>query len=153
MIDILISLCIFLIAGISAGCLTALFLFSAGGPDVKDFRPSRIFSFYGLWLQERYNAHEQKVDEAIAIMERAVLEGPGTIDERMEIVTRKSNLIRAKKLNLYKALGMCGYCTATWASAIVGFLFVVVFGMTPWLVILTPGVGTLTYALVRPRFP
>jgi len=69
----------------------------------------RIFSFYGLWLTSKYNAHYNKQVERWND-ELSKLKDP----TQQDIQAITANI----KPTIYSALGMCPVCFGTWISTI-----------------------------------
>lgn len=153
--EAIINIAIFFACGIISGMFTSFFLFSSGGPDGgrDNFKPGRILSFYGLWVLDRFDAYESKIEAAIAAKERDIMDMDCDIDLKYQIVEKMRTRLKTKKVNIFKALGVCGYCTATWFSFGGGIVACLVFGMPIWLILFVPAVGTVTYALARPLLP
>ena len=110
---IIITLFIALISS----CATLFYGYIIGNPEQGEVTKGRIFSRFGLWLENKYLDFEAKEGNRIAALIN------GAKQEERERIARK------KKLNWYKAIGVCPICcNPYWVFlTYIGF---VVFGLT-----------------------
>lgn len=151
--DTLQQIALFIAAGLASGTFTALFLFSIGHPGRQEFKPGRILSSYGLWILTRYEAYEARTEQMCREADKSIMEGPGSAEERVKRATIATRTIQSRRRNIYKPLGMCGYCAAPWHSAGFVFIFWFAFGLSPWLWICVPSVAVMAYALTDRLMP
>jgi len=114
---------------------TTYFLdFCIGSPSEGEIRKGRIFGAYGLWIYRKYNEREEaiKKSESLAISnsenEIEYCYQP-TAEDKARI--RRKHLSKVRRVNYYKALGICYVCWNVWIS----FIY---FGILSWILPLSP---------------
>lgn len=106
-----------------ASCATLFYGYCIGNPESGQVKRGRIFSKLGLWLEVKYEQHE--ADEGLRLSSKMI---GRTQDER-------ERLARGKKLNWYKALGMCPVCVNPYITTIIYILFML-FGLAEFHVLM-----------------
>jgi len=110
-----IIFCLFL--AITGGLGTLFLSFIIGDPHSGENTPGRIASFYGRWIERRYEAKEQLIQSNMEAAFKAAAEeaeqinkaiGKITVERILDIQNKHER--RVKRVNWWKAAGMCPLC-------------------------------------------
>ena len=104
--NILTILYVILISGVGA-CTTYFYQFIIGNPDKDEVYLRSIFSFFGVWLEKKYNKIEDPIENSIVNM------------GGMKSLHYKDRMKIALNVNIWKPLGICIYCSNVYITAIV----------------------------------
>lgn len=103
-----------------ASAATTYFLdFCIGSPSSGEIQKGRIFGSYGKWILEGYNRREDQIQEA---EKKAIQDGEAEIDELLQKSPglkkeiRKKHLRKVRRVNYWKAAGICYVCSNAWIS-------------------------------------
>ena len=94
-----------------AACATHFYSFIIGNPEKGIVHNGRLFSVFGRWLEQKYHDFEYQEDLRMNEIFK-------TLTER-----ERERLIRRRKLNWFKPLGMCPVCTNPYFAAVLYMLF------------------------------
>jgi len=105
---------------------TMFFSFIIGDPQNGNTNRTRILSWYGLWIERKYNEKEELVstqlcdavkeaENEIVQMKKAIGDIP--VLEIVKIQNRQKRKVR--KMNWWKAAGMCHLCFNVYFTAAV----------------------------------
>lgn len=114
--QIIFTLIYILLIGYISASGTDFIQFCIGDPHEGEVTGNRIFSKFGQWLLEKYEAHE--------LNEKKRLRGKSPIE-----------IIKLQRLNFYKALGVCPICFNVYFTFLVGLAFCLIFGTPFWYIL------------------
>jgi len=138
-----------IILPILSSCAISFLHYCIGSPIQGEFYTGRIFSAYGKFISDKYNAFEAKEkkrvwDEYLNWKQKRNLllekELKNKSAEESEIIYKDflqqvdlvyNNVENNMKSNPWSMLGACPICFGTWISLLIS-LFFVIFVMLPW---------------------
>jgi hypothetical protein len=106
-----------------AAFATLFYSYCIGNPEYGEVKSGRILSKLGHWLEEKYQEHEIKESNRIKAK---------MIDQDQ---LERMRLLRGKKLNWYKALGICPVCVNPYITTIIYIIFLL-FGLAEFHVLM-----------------
>jgi hypothetical protein len=122
MIDLLLLLIYVIITGLLGGIATYWFMSLIGDPDTEDLNTRAIFSFYGVWIRQKFDKYEKNMEDQMT---------------RMTLTMRQEQRYEARHINWAKSMGACRYCTGVYITALVSFLIFYTQGISLWWIFLT----------------
>lgn len=130
---------VIIVSGIGAST-TYFYQFLIGNPDHDQIYLRSIFSFFGVWLLDKYNEKEKPVQNYI--------------DERggEKLLNRQQQMTVAKNVNWTKMLGICIFCTNVYITAIVTGIIYFFTSVSLWWVLPSLVISNLTLNWIEQRF-
>lgn len=107
--DIALQCLIVLFLAFANSCLTYFYTFAIGEPHKGEAKIGRVFSRLGLWLDMKYEAFENKQNIRFAEGERKIKQSLPK-----DFLNQIARLKMSRRLNVYKALGLCPICSNIW---------------------------------------
>jgi hypothetical protein len=137
--NILTILYVIIVSGIGAST-TYFYQFLIGNPDHDQIYLRSIFSFFGVWLLDKYNENEKPVQNYI--------------DERggEKMLNREQQMKVAKNVNWTKMLGICIFCTNVYITAIVTGIIYFFTSVSLWWILPSLVISNLTLNWIEQRF-
>jgi hypothetical protein len=111
MIDLLIESILIIGYSLTIACITLFLDFCIGSPGSGEPSPFRIFSKYGLYIYQKYLDMEDREERRIQKLLKQIRES--NIDPRL-LEKRERNAQRSRKVNFWKAAGVCIICFNIW---------------------------------------
>lgn len=137
--NILTILYVILISGVGA-CTTYFYQFIIGNPDKDEVYLRSIFSFFGVWLEKKYNKIEDPIQNSIENM------------GGMKSLHYKDRMKIALNVNIWKPLGICIYCSNVYITAIVtGIIFYFTF-VSLWWILPSLVISNMILNFIEQRF-
>jgi hypothetical protein len=137
--NILTILYVIIVSGIGAST-TYFYQFLIGNPDHDQIYLRSIFSFFGVWLLNKYDAAEKPIENEIA----------NSGGEKY--LSRKQQMRIALNVNFWKPFGICAYCSNVYITAIVTGIIYLFTSVSLWWILPSLVISNLTLNWIEQRF-
>ncbi len=117
MIELLLTITYVIIIGLSGGVITLWIGNIIGNPENKEVNTRAIFSFYGVWVHQKYHEYENRLADALT---------------RKNLNLKQEERYLAKRINYFKMLGACPSCFSIWVTAIVSVVILYFTSVSLW---------------------